>query len=216
MIRQDLVNKIWHGIEPISLNTPIIDTDIQGWWGSEHPYLLDSIVKTNAQIIVEVGVWKGKSAIFMADFLKKNNIDAVVICVDTWLGGWDHWIDKQWFDDLKIKNGYPSIYETFISNVKNAGVEDCILPIPIDSIGASKILKNYNIEPDVIHLDASHDYASVKSDLTEWWPLLKPGGYFIGDDYDPYWPGVTQAFDEFFVKEHIEIGGQAKCRIKKQ
>ncbi len=58
---------------------------------------------------------------------------------------------------------------------------------------------------DFIYLDAGHMYIDVKEDLRKWWPKLKPGGLFAGDDYyngyvhqAGYTFGVRDAVDEFF------------------
>lgn len=36
---------------------------------------------------------------------------------------------------------------------------------------------------DFIYVDADHSEAAVSADLRAWWPKLKPGGLFFGDDY---------------------------------
>jgi len=71
---------------------------------------------------------------------------------------------------------------------------------------------------DLIHLDAGHDYRSVTADLEAWWPLLRPGGILIGDDYnrDGARPEVRQAFDDFFGRRSLGfVDTEAKCLIRK-
>ena len=36
---------------------------------------------------------------------------------------------------------------------------------------------------DWIYLDALHGIGGVMSDMNAWWPKLRPGGLFSGDDY---------------------------------
>ncbi len=170
-------------------------------------------------MIVEVGVWKGASTIKMAQMLQNNALDGCVIAVDTWLGAVDHWVQDKWFQELGFAFGFPTIQRKFMKNVIEAGVQDFVVPLPLDSINASSLLYNLGISADFIHLDAGHEYKSVLSDLEAWWPRLRKGGLLIGDDYQMTggWPGVKQAFDEFFatlgVSSIENIDG--KCRIRK-
>lgn len=70
---------------------------------------------------------------------------------------------------------------------------------------------------DFIYIDAGHSYKAVKADLNGWWPKLKIGGLFIGDDYWPDHPnrdepdgyGVMSAVNEFMQenKQNLFISG---------
>ena len=60
--------------------------DLQGW-GSDHPILAAAIEKLRPKRIVEVGSWKGRSAINMARIVRALGLDCEIVCVDTWLGG---------------------------------------------------------------------------------------------------------------------------------
>lgn len=49
---------------------------------------------------------------------------------------------------------------------------------------------------DVLVVDAAHDYESVKQDLADWLPKMRPGGTVLVHDYTRFYPGVKQAVDE--------------------
>jgi hypothetical protein len=54
---------------------------------------------------------------------------------------------------------------------------------------------------DWVHLDARHDYASVKADIGAWLPKIRKGGWLSGDDYDEQkWPEVVKAVDELLPR----------------
>jgi SAM-dependent methyltransferase len=51
---------------------------------------------------------------------------------------------------------------------------------------------------DFVFVDAGHSYSAVKTDLEEWEPKVREGGWFGGHDYHPHHPGVIRAVDERF------------------
>ncbi len=52
---------------------------------------------------------------------------------------------------------------------------------------------------DLIHVDGGHEYENASNDIRRAWPLLKPGGVMLMDDYDG--AGVQQASNEFFGRQ---------------
>jgi hypothetical protein len=217
-IRQTLIERIWKGDDPFrGFPRKLFEHDLQGW-NSQHPYLAEAIGAVRPAVIVEVGVWKGSSTVFMANELKTHGLKSVIIAVDTWLGGSDHWI-TQYFADLNLVNGYPALYNKFMANVIHSGVAKFVLPLPIDSLNAAEILRSEDIRPAMIHLDGGHDYESVLADLRAWWPLLTPGGILVGDDYwtTGTFPSVQKAFDDFFGARDLAPieNSSGKCRVRK-
>ncbi|HQT47821.1 MAG TPA: class I SAM-dependent methyltransferase, partial [Acidocella sp.] len=94
---------------------------------------------------------------------------------------------------------------------------DYVVPLPLDSLNANETLRHFGLAPDVLHIDAGHDYRAVSTDIAVWWPLLRPGGVMVGDDYMQAWPEVKRAFDDF---EAREFGGAVeheagKCIFQK-
>ena len=180
-------------------------------------------METRPAIVVEIGVWKGASVVTMAKEMQRQKLDAVVIAVDTWLGSSEHYMWEKFIPDLDFEFGYPRLYHKFAANICNEGLQDIVVPLPLDSINGFQLLKENGIRPDVLHIDAGHDYMSVMGDLKAWWPQLNPGGVLVGDDYfkswlgKGKWPEVRQAFDEFFAATpHTKFeSGDGKCYVGK-
>jgi predicted O-methyltransferase YrrM len=191
-----------------------------GGWNSYHPYLHRSLDEATPGIVIEIGVWKGGSVITLAEGIKARGLDAQVIAIDTFLGSSEHWIGREFCaDDLAYLGGYPQLYYRFAANVFDRGVDDTIIPLPLDSINALEVLRQLDIRPDILHIDGGHDFRSVMQDLESWWPFLKPNGILVGDDYFPdgrFWSEVKRAYDTFFGRAiAIEADGGGKCFVKK-
>ena len=102
-------------------------------------------------------------------------------------------------------NGFPNLYQQFMTNIYNADLAEYVIPLPQTSISAAMILKAAGVMPNVVHVDAAHEYAEVLKDIEAYYDLLPTGGYLIGDDYDPTWPGVIQAANEFAAKKVLYL-----------
>lgn len=187
--------------------------DLQGWMAVEFRDLfkgfLDPMNRDEPLTIIEVGSWKGLSASTMADISKSMGFkNTKIICIDTWLGAPEFWTskgleDKTRGDALNRIHGYPSVFYTFTKNIKALGHDDVIVPFPISSQEGVKVLAKYGIEPNIVYVDASHEYDAVRSDMDAYWSLLKQGVMF-GDDYNKTdWPGVVRAVDEFPTKARL-------------
>lgn len=173
--------------------------DPQGW-GSDHPGLAMAIDAVRPRLIVEVGVWKGMSAIAMARHARRIGLATEVLCIDTWLGSPEHWLVRHkpnYFPSLRLRRGFPQLYDTFLANVVAHGVQDLITPLPNTSENAAAILRSLAVTAGLVHIDAAHEYASVARDLRTYWTLLDPDGILIADDYSEHWPEVVRACDDF-------------------
>jgi hypothetical protein len=219
-VQQDLVSKLWRKHNPFQGFDARLYRPDQAGWGSDHHYLSEAVDRLRPKIVVEIGVWNGASTRTMADRLIQGRMDGAVICVDTWLGSSEHWISDKFFSDLHFSFGRSHKQWVFMANMVEWGLSEVVVPLPLDSLNAAPVLQHHRIVPDLIHLDGGHDYESVAADLRTWWPLLRPGGMLIGDDYyaEVHWPGVKRAFDEFFGGTNLypfeHVGG--KCRIVKR
>ena len=190
--------------------------DLQGW-GSDDPVLVDAIRLLRPRRICEVGSWKGRSAIQMARATKSLQLNTEIVCVDTWLGSPEHWLRKSsdHYYSLRILNGMPRLYFTFLGNIVRAGVEDMITPFPMTSENAAKIFNESDVKFDIVYIDAAHEYGPAKRDLSAYYELLAADGILIVDDYVT-WDGVTRAVDEFATERRLRVlGVRGKAVIPK-
>ena len=201
-----------------------------GAGGSSFSNLYEQLIKElSPTLVIEVGVHRGSSTIKFAQLLSEQRGKAsggAVLAVDTWLGANDWWGDGRAYlsgphvdesrkqvlltgklpramTDLLWVNGRPSIYQDFLSNVMQAGVQERVVPFPLPSRQVARFLMERGIQADLIHIDGSHEYEEVVDDLQHWWPLVRPGGVLLGDDYR--FPDVKRAFGEMVHREGLRI-----------
>lgn len=184
-----------------------LGADVQGWGHEDE--IFDYVLRHWApRVIVEVGTWKGASAIRMADLQKSYGIDGLIVCVDTWLGSNESlWRVAENRRMLMLRDGMPGIFRQFVANVVATGHHDRIRHMPMTSSCAAELLQVHAITADAIYIDAGHQEAEVHADLMAYWPILKPGGVFFGDDYSASWPGTVKAVNRFVAETGLKLRG---------
>lgn len=163
--------------------------NIPGWFGWAELY--DQIVleaPPEGFRIVEIGVWFGRSTIYLANRIKESGKDIAFYAVDNFKGSAEH---QETVAELKAQG--TTVYKEYINNLKLCEVQHYVTTLPKSSATASKQFEDGSL--DVVFIDGSHEYAHVKQDIKLWLPKVKPGGLIAGDDYGS-WPGVTKAVDE--------------------
>jgi hypothetical protein len=184
-----------------------LSEDLQGW-NSSHPIFGELVRAHGIRIIFDVGVWKGGSTIAFAELLRECGVDGAVIAIDTFLGNPEHWNRQRpdrIFESLRMTHGYPQLYWQFISNIKHHRCESYVVPLPQTSDHAATILRSHGIMANLVHLDSSNDYEAVLREARCYWGMLTPGGFLIGDDYHPTWPGVVRAAEEFAAAVGVKL-----------
>jgi hypothetical protein len=175
-------------------------------WGGTSPAFSELIAAHRPKFIIEVGSWKGSSAITMANLLAEQGNDGIILCIDTWLGAIEFWCnqaDPERWQALRCKHGYPQVYYDFLANVCHAGHQERIVPFPIHSSSGAFWLLQYGIVADMIYIDASHEDEDVYQDMNDYYALVRSGGILFGDDWS--WPGVKSAVSRFAKENRLEI-----------
>lgn len=166
--------------------------------------LKDYATKISNGIIIEIGVF-GANLLALADICTKNNNN--IIGIDPWekikslngveLAKLDPKIMQNNKDDLKIirQNLFNIIDKYKLSNISIIH-ETCL--------DALNQFSDNSI--DLIHLDGSHCFEGVYSELLNYYPKLKKNGILVGDDIN--WPCVSKAVakwqKEFDIPVKIE------------
>ena len=205
------LSSLIHAVDPYKgFDAAAYPNDPSGWGSNSHAFEKLISESSPLNLIIEVGTWKGGSAITMASALAEHDKSATILCIDTWLGALEFWQnhqDPERYQSLKLRNGYPSVYYQFLANVCHAGHQRCIVPFPQTSATAALFLRTHGIQGDLIYVDGSHEEEDVYQDLLDYWPLLRTGGTIFGDDYT--WDGVRLAVNRFAGERRINVAFEA-------
>lgn len=180
----------------------LLPADFQGW-NHNNKIFEDIVNQYEPFTVVEVGTWKGMSAINFHKALTKLGKPFRLICCDTWLGGIEHMNGREYGGLYKEKHGYPQLYYQFYSNMQHAGCLDHVVALPNTSVNCARWLKKSHIDADVIYVDASHEDPDVYYDLKFFWEILNTDGVMFGDDY-VYGP-VNQCVNRFAAENNLSI-----------
>lgn len=141
--------------------------------------------------ILEIGSWKGSSAVKMARLAPAADI----VCVDTWLGSMEFMRppDNSVYDVSRV-HGWPQVYFTFLNNMVVENLSERVTPFPLPSNLACRWLARHQFKFDFIYIDGSHETDDVRRDIEGALSVLEPGGVIFGDDHD--WPTVRAALGD--------------------
>lgn len=152
--------------------------------------LMAEIIPNNCKWL-EVGAWLGNSIIYAEKKAKSLNKSISFTVVDKWekYEELEHfWQINGWDDE--------GAYHTFLENISNF---DNIKHVRETSWVAANLFEDRSF--DLIFIDGAHDYETVSKDLRAYWPKVKSGGWFAGDDYIKKFYGLRQAVDEWAEEE---------------
>lgn len=166
-------------------------------WHSMSPVFQTVIDELKPKLIIEVGTFLGMSAINMAYLARKHNPDVEIVCIDTFLGSQEMWVDDRiLFKPLPFYNGRAGVYEQFLNNVVRKGLDDTITPFPIDSINGAMVLEYHKVKADLIYIDGAHDYDSCRADFIRYKDILRDEGVMLIDDahHEPVFRAAVEIF----------------------
>jgi hypothetical protein len=118
----------------------------------------------------EIGTWTGGGSTSWV----LNNTALHVICIDTWEGSREHHKHSDYARRL------PTLYDTFCVNTWH--FRDRATPMRERSEHGLEIMREYDVHPDYIYVDGSHEEDDVYNDISKSLGLF-PSAVIFGDDF---------------------------------
>jgi predicted O-methyltransferase YrrM len=163
---------------------------------------------------LEVGSFEGRSTVWVMENMMSDGEH--LICIDTWGGGEEHGAE-----DMETVEGR---FRHNMQIAKDRFPKRNFRTIKDSSYSALASLVGTTFDFDFIYIDGSHIAKDVLTDACMAWPLLKPKGIMVFDDYvwgDPrdilHRPkAAIDAFTNIFAEEVevIHVGYQLVVRKK--
>jgi hypothetical protein len=123
--------------------------------------------------IIELGSYMGESSVIFAEEFPNGKI----ICIDSWEGGFDEKDSASHADYVDVEEQFDLRLESYSNITKIKGYST-----------------DYEIDCDLVYIDACHKYDCVVNDINHWLPFTKK--IISGHDYNT---------DEFIrIHPHIE------------
>lgn len=155
----------------------------------------------NPDNVVELGMWEGGSVAFWFEILQPNKHIALDLQPRT-----DSPYFQKYVNDRGLHNRLNTYWHTNQA----------------DSERLNEIMKHeFNEQPlDLVMDDASHYYEFTKISFETLFPLVRPGGFYIIEDWAWWhWPGLEKYYSEStplskLIFELVEAAGTSKDIIK--
>lgn len=148
---------------------------IPGWF--TYPKLYEQAVNEarEGDMLVEVGVWLGRSTAFLCQRAKASDKSIKVLVVDTFSVIPE---GLQMVSEAVAASG--SVRNIFERNMRLAGVWDNLELHATSSIETTKIVPDSSCS--FVFIDADHGYDSVRDNIRTWRTKVRPGGILAGHD----------------------------------
>lgn len=162
---------------------------VPGWFNYIPFYSFIADRLKDGDSVAEIGVWMGRSIIFMAQALKRRGKKVKLYAVDTFKGE-----ANQPAHYAAVQEAGGSIRAVFEANIQRCGVADMITILEGDSAEMAAHVADGELA--FAFIDAAHEYEPVRRDLAAWRNKVKAGGILAGHDaaHEPVIKAVNEAF----------------------
>eukprot|EP01031_Cornospumella_fuschlensis_P033262 gene33262-40240_t len=122
-------------------------------------------------VFLEIGSFEGRSTRWFLEHVVTHK-NARLVCIDTWLGS----------EEMRDGLHKDHLYQRFIHNVFPYLEKVELIRGDSNKMIYSSLVRDKRY--DVIYIDADHYAKAALAQAIVTWPLLKPGGLMVWDDYE--------------------------------
>lgn len=162
-----------------------ISSTFQGWF--DYPDVYRAIAKwiPPGSTFVELGVFRGKSLGYMAEYMTLLGKRARLVGVDAFATSPGKDVHKHAFATPEDMRAHLS---SRLADVAPWNPPELMVE---DSAAAASAFADGSV--DALWIDADHSFDAVVRDIEAWRPKLRPGAILAGHDLSPDYPGVAAA-----------------------
>lgn len=193
--------------------------DIPGWI-NDAEWIYERMVNESedGDEFLEIGTFFGQSTARMCELIRDSKKKIKFYTMDIYhemevaLATDRH---PQSFKDFRNEHSYADVYNLTKNILTFLGLNEYVEQIVCDSKYGHRLFENDIFK--MVYIDGNHHYDNVLSDLKNFWPKIKKGGYMICDD--TVYESVMDAVRDFCIEKsisHQEIEfNNNSCIIKK-
>jgi len=129
---------------------------------------------------LEIGSYEGRSTVWTVENMMEDGGE--IVCIDTWKGGEEH--ISQGRDMGEAEANFDHNMLMCLEKFPKRNIFKLKMP-SYEALGnfAMRVQDKTQRQYDFIYIDGSHQASDVLTDACMSWPLLKPGGVMVFDDY---------------------------------
>jgi hypothetical protein len=167
---------------------------------------------------LEIGTFFGQSAARMCELIRDSKKNIKFTSMDVYYEIESSLMlnrHPEGFKKFRETHNYTDIYNLVNNIFEFLKLKEYVELICCDSKYGYKLFTNESLK--MVYIDGNHSYESVYTDLVNFYPKVKDGGYIICDDtvYESVTKAITDFCNKFFIgPPNIEYKGNS-CIIKK-
>lgn len=177
----------------------MINETLEGFFNWQ--FLYDEMVSIakDGEFIIEIGVWEGRSAVYLAEKIKESGKDITVIGIDPYVYGL---LGNQ--GDANEMHRLEKLRKTVDQN----GLSKILYNLVAKSEDAARLISKLTNGNKIagVFIDGDHSFEGCAKDIKLYDVLVRKGGIVAGHDYTHgEWQGVVDAVNQYYKPKEFEV-----------